>query len=603
MGRIRNFPFAKQIVAFQEIEPTEEEALEFPEDLSALSGEDITALRDRAIEAFETMYGDGSELSEGDLEALAALTEGIEALSAEQAVREEAAAQRAEQAEALAARVRPELAAESAEESADEDEDEESEDDEDEAKSEDTEENASETVTASAGKSKAKGPLRVNLSNIRSRRPAALPASQSAETGMKDIVFAASDSGGVPAGTGLDWDGIGNALDRRLAGFNQQSYSKAAFAGRSMREQHGLAVIKRDYPPELMVGDSQSQVEAALKFAVDQSRLPQGSLVASGGWCAPSETLYDFMEVETASGLISLPEIGISRGGVNHTLGIDYSDIYANTGFNYTEQEDIDGDYDGEGGGSKPCYEVECPTFEEVRLETAGLCITSGLLQQRGYPEILARTVRGALIAHRHKMAGRFISAIVDDSDAVSLPTPQVGATAPILTALELQVTHYRYVNRLSDTATLEAVFPFWVRGAIRSDLSRRLGVDLLSVTDAQINSWFAERGVSAQFVYNWQDLTGAASAFTAWPTEVKFLLYTAGTWVRGGSDVITLDTIYDSVNLGTNDFTALFTEEGWLMLKRFKDSRVVTVPLSTDGATHAGVLIEHNGTLTPATD
>jgi hypothetical protein len=44
--------------------------------------------------------------------------------------------------------------------------------------------------------------------------------------------------------------------------------------------------------------------------------------------------------------------------------------------------------------------------------------------------------------------------------------------------------------------------------------------------------------------------------------------------------DVISLDAIFDSALLYQNDFTALFTEEGWLLAKRGHDSREVTVPI-----------------------
>ncbi len=106
----------------------------------------------------------------------------------------------------------------------------------------------------------------------------------------------------------------------------------------------------------------------------------------------------------------------------------------------------------------------------------------------------------------------------------------------------------------------------------------------------------FNDRGVAPQFIYNFDDLTGAAGTVTSWPATVRFVLYAAGTWVRGTSDIITLDTIYDSVLLGKNDFTALFTEEGLLVAKRGHDSRVVSVPICTDGATHGGVSIACDG-------
>jgi hypothetical protein len=335
---------------------------------------------------------------------------------------------------------------------------------------------------------------------------------------------------------------------------------------------------------------------------MDESRLPGGSLVASGGWCAPSETLYDLCELESNDGLLSVPEIGISRGGISWTTGPKFSDIYNGTGFCYTEQDDIDGDYDGSGGGSKPCYTVTCPPFQEARLGLCGLCISAGLLQSRGYPEVIARTTRGALIAHDHKMSASVINAIVAGSTAVTMTAAQAGATAPLLDAIELQVEHYRYSNRMSRSTSLEAVFPYWVHGVVRADLSRRQGLDLLSVTDAQIDGWFRQRGINPQFVYDWQDINGtAATAFKSWPTSLKFLLYAAGTWVKGTSDIITVDTLYDSVLLGTNDYTALFTEEGWLVAKLCEDSRVITIDLCPDGATHGGIDIACDGTTAPA--
>jgi len=77
----------------------------------------------------------------------------------------------------------------------------------------------------------------------------------------------------------------------------------------------------------------------------------------------------------------------------------------------------------------------------------------------------------------------------------------------------------------------------------------------------------------------------------------VKVLLYSAGTWVRGSSDIITLDTIYDSVGLGQNNYTALFTEEGWFVAKRGQDSRQVSIPMSLPGVVAAAKEIAWNRT------
>src|SRR5690554_4942233 len=83
-----------------------EESLEIPEDLSTLSDEELSDLQTRANEAFDALYGDGSTtLTDEEYATAASLTDAIEALAAEQARREEAAAQRSADAAALRDRV------------------------------------------------------------------------------------------------------------------------------------------------------------------------------------------------------------------------------------------------------------------------------------------------------------------------------------------------------------------------------------------------------------------------------------------------------------------------------------------------------------------
>lgn len=580
-----------------EFEDQQDTTLVIPEDLSALSDEELAALSEQATSAFNDLYQGGeAQLSEEDLNTLSSLADGIEALNTETTSRETAAAARAADAAALAARVNP--TAEAEDDAADESEGDESEAEEPETPAE-VEEPETEVEEPEALAASGRRETRVNLANLRSRQTSRPPVTPARRT-MRDLVLAAPDVPGFSNGQGMDFIDMGRAVDSRLSTFNKSAYEAAAAQGRHIRQQFGIAAIQKPYDDGLTIDSNDiDHIEEVFARAVDESRLPQGSLVASGGWCAPSEILYDLFEMESSDGLFSLPEVNIARGGIRWTPGPDFGTIFAETGFSYTEQEDIDGDYDGEGGGSKPCFRVDCPDFDEARLNLDGLCITAGLLQQRGYPEVIARTVRGALIAHGHRMSANKINGVVAGSTHITMPADQVGATAPVLTAIELQVEHYRNRARMSRATSLEAVFPFWVRGLIRSDLSRRLGTDLdpLQVTDAMITGWFALRGVNAQFVYNWQDVAStAASGFTAWPTEIDFLLYAAGTWVGGGGSVITMDTIYDSTLLGHNDYTALFTEEGWLTAKRGHDSRRVTVPVCPTGDTGGGVLINCDG-------
>lgn len=571
-------------------EQTEAVTFVLPDDYATLPDARLAELEAEAVEVFNRVYdpeADPASLSNDDVAAMGQLADAVEALRAEQASRAEQGSERAEQAAQLAARVTPAST--------------------DEGDGDGTDAAAGESTDASGGdqsqdgqggvesvtagsRQRAEG-IRVNIPAVRAGQRRREPA---ADNPHAPSIVAAPDLG-LTAGAPVTIDGVAEQLLRRTQGMTDSTYRAAFDSGRRVQTSIGLLSITKGFPNELVA--SADNGHEVLARAVDQSRLPEQSLVAAGGWCAPSQTVYDLAaELEAADGLVSVPEFQVIRGGIRFTRGPDFATLYAEASFNYTEAEDEAGDYDGYGAGEKPCFRVDCPDFTDLRLSVAGLCITAGILQNRAYPEVTARTIRGALVAHQHRMASRIIDGMVADSTAVTWPAAQVGATAPLLTAIEAQASHYRNVHRMADSAVLEAVFPRWVRGLIRSDLSRRQGVDLLAVTDAQITGWFTQRGINPQFVYNYQDLTGAAGSFTAFPETVSFLLYAAGTWARGSSDVITMDAIFDSALLRQNDFTALFTEEGWLLARRGHDSRVVTVPVCADGATHGGVLIDCDG-------
>lgn len=609
--------------------PVETFDLEIPENLSDLADDALAEMRSQAVDAFQTLYANGS-FSDEDLNTLGTLTDGIEVLSAEISAREEAAAARSAKAAELAAKI-------GADKPAPKDDEEQAPAESEDAPVEKSDEAPAEKPAPEAGKDEAekkaktaaaepveapaepvaeaevvtaaapRGPIK--LSGIRRHTPAPAPTTIE-ETIVEDTSRArltVADVPGFAADSDASFEDLAVALDRRLQGFNSGAYGAAARAGRAMSERHSLAVVRKSFDERATVGSPES-AEAAMAFAVNEKNLPGGSLVAAGGWCAPSETVYDLLEDESRDGLVSLPEINVTRGGIKFTKGPKFADLYAAPSFNFTEEEAKAGKYLPTSAtdptnkvGAKPVYSVPCTEFEEVRLSAAGMHIQAGLLQQRGYPELVARTIRGALVAHEHKMSERIIAAMEAKSTAVPMDAGQIGALAPVLTAIELQVEHYRYAQRLSRSTTLEAIFPYWVRGAIRTDLSRRQGVDLTDIPDSRIDAWFKSRGVSPQFVYDWQAITGEAGAFKAWGASVKFLLYSAGTFVKGGQDVITLDTVYDSTLLGQNDYTALFTEEGYLVAKRGHDARVVTVPLNPNGGTGTGIKLLANGTADPA--
>jgi len=155
-------------------------------------------------------------------------------------------------------------------------------------------------------------------------------------------------------------------------------------------------------------------------------------------------------------------------------------------------------------------------------------------------------------------------------------------------------------------SATLEVMMPYWIGAQMRADWVRRnatgSGPEAITLADSAINAAFSARGARVQYVYDWQDAfatcaaSGAPGADTPiqnLPTSLTFTVYPAGTWVRAVNDVITLNSVYDSTKLATNQVTHLFTETGWAMVRMCPVSRVYTVNICPSGKT------TNQGTLT----
>jgi antitoxin (DNA-binding transcriptional repressor) of toxin-antitoxin stability system len=366
---------------------------------------------------------------------------------------------------------------------------------------------------------------------------------------------------------------------------------------------------RREYPAaqRIQPNDDYSTTLEKVENVASQANLPGGSLVAAAGWCAPSQILYDLFELEGGNdGMLDLPEIQVSRGGIQFTPGPDFPSIFAGTGyFHQTEAQVI-------AATTKPCMVVPCPSFTDVRLEVEGVCITGAFLQDRGYPEMVARFVRGAMLAHRRKMNIFKINKVVAGSTlkdltniaqwpAIIIENDDLTAMSRLLAVVEAQIIDYKARHRMPDSATLEVVIPSWVKGQLRADVGRRTGTSAeqaFGVTDNMIEDWFRIRKARVQWVKDWQDFynggtgPGSATAINVLPTTVDILIYAAGTFVAGVADVIRLDTVYDSTNLALNQYTQLFTEEAILVAKRGFESRLVRLTIPPTGTTSAAVVM-----------
>lgn len=415
-------------------------------------------------------------------------------------------------------------------------------------------------------------------------------------------LIAAADIPTFPTGSELTMSTLGRAFEERVRPY--AGMQKGRVTGRT---QHPLAMIRREYPDGQIVMEGDSHQEAFLKlrstadaYAVEPSR------VAAAGWCAPSEPDYSICNPTTATGLLNLPEMVLRRGGLMHTQGMDFADFFGNDttlpipGYNILTEAQVIADT------AKTCIEIPCPDFVDDRLNVAALCLTSSLLQNRGYPEFVAEFTQGAIAALAHLVNREVINEIATGSTAVSLNTVDPWQTdgtvySQVLSAVEHAIMDMRYIYRTAPNQRFTVVMPLWLHMAMRADYIRRNGAPTRDLTDAEINAAFSARGADIQWVYDWQDafnpnpgtiattnqLGHGTPAFNV-PVNLSFLVFLPGTWVLGRQDVIRLDTVYDSAMLQQNLVTQLFLEDGFKPMRMCQHSRMYTVPICANGSTGA---------------
>lgn len=465
---------------------------------------------------------------------------------------------------------------------------------------------APEAVAASA----AKPVKRVRLSQI-PRKTVKMPAENTPDAPRATII-ASADVAGFGQGQNLTTSDLARAANVKLQGFP---------AGFVPNQEHTVPVASISIPfEEQLTADGKNDQEV-IDYAADTSRLKGGSLVA-GGWCAPSETLYELGGIlaDASAGLVDLPEAQAKRGGLRFTEGPDYAAIYGDPtfGFIQTEPQSVAGTgFTTATGGTvagteKPFYRVPCPEFTDVRAEAVGLGVVAGILANDAYPEVTQEVVEHGLIAHAHRINTRTLNRMQTLSGAPITLSLGPSATTSVLNAVDIQITDYRYANRMADNAELEVPIPLWAKPVFRADMSVRNGsnvTEALEVTDQKIEAWFRARNARVQWVYDWQDAFsgkvggfGSVAPITAWPETIDIMIYKAGTFVRARGEIINVSAMYDTVNLKKNDYHVIFIEEKLLVIKRRWKSRLVRVPLAVNGTVGAAQVLDAQGKIAPVT-
>lgn len=344
-----------------------------------------------------------------------------------------------------------------------------------------------------------------------------------------------------------------------------------------------VASYQLPFPDELIVNDATSAPEGSLATikAADQSRLEGGSLTASGGWCAPSETVYGFTERSCPDMLWDLPEVQLNRGGLRF-FREPILDVNAMT-WVHTEQDDV-------AGNTKPCFVIPCPTPLEVRAEAQGVCLQYGILTSRFFPELIDMYVRQSMVAHEIRMKTRAYDQARAAATAVTT-TASFAAFSAVYGAVALHAADMIERFNLCEGTALEVVFPFWTRNLFLADIARQQGRDIADLDPGIIAAAFARLGVSVQWARGLApdvptNIGGAVPA-VAWPADVEFLIHEAGAFQLGRGPEVNLGIIIDSTTMATND-AKQFSEEAVALIDRAGTARRVTVTVCPNGTVGA---------------
>jgi hypothetical protein len=285
--------------------------IQVPENLADV--ENIDELRDELIAAFDKALADDDVSNEN----LAELADAIEAVTAERDARQARDEQAKAEREQLAARV--DAARATVDTDDDEDDDgepvepeadaqPEAQPDADSGDEQPVEPEVREPVAAATQPA----PTAAAVSR-RAPKPAS-PASKPAVT-----IRAAADVPGVGNGQRIDVAQIAQLLSDRAQGIGLSHGNPTKYA---------VASVDTNVPENLRWSRSSGMTLGEMcDLAVRESLAGQDakSLIASGGFKAPTQPVYDLFQVEATDGLLDLPTIGMPRGSfdVPEFIGLD----------------------------------------------------------------------------------------------------------------------------------------------------------------------------------------------------------------------------------------------------------------------------------------
>lgn len=501
----------------------------FPDDLSALSDDELSALVEQAQAAVSGVAS--GDIDTGELtaaEVLAATEAAVENIEAARGILLE----RAAEVEAAAARI-AELAARAAGTSDEPAADDAADADEVEA----VEAVEAEPVEAVVAAAEERRSARFALP---ARPAAADPAAPEVPRGHIAIV---AEGAGHALGARVGRREVVDALARKRRSFSA--------IPEGVSEDVTVASIRAAYPADRVLGDDPKrnweQVEAVIG---------EDALVASGGLCAPVTPYYDLdiLAMNMRPVRDALPSFNAERGGIRFMTPPKLSAVTTGVGYLTAAQ-------DATGGttATKTCQVIPCPAQLEVDVAIVYRCLKFGNLGARTFPEQVDNFVSLTEAAFARLAETKLLDGIAAASTAVTA-SQVAGATSTLAGQIITAAAGMRSRNRMGRNRTIRVFMPDWAVDLLDVDLARAQ-FDRLEHNSGDVISLLREKNIAVTTFVDGETTgsqvfgTQSAGALLGFPTSLIWYMFPEGSFVYLDGGTLDLGLVRDSVLNATNDF------------------------------------------------
>lgn len=404
---------------------------------------------------------------------------------------------------------------------------------------------------------------RVPLSRMRERQPASARPTSRPEANRRRVIAAA----GLP---NVAAGGEFNSRRELSETFIRTWDANVGAAGDGV--QVAVARVETPYADDHRIGPDASPftTTSIMERVVNDF---DDAITAAGGICAPTEPYYPQAMISTSGRPIydGLPRIGATRGGINWVTPPTLASIVVSPAGQVAGSaiSQVTAAQDA-ANATKPRQFISCGAPQSAQIYAVTNILEFGNMQGRTYPELVDAWTGLAEAAWARFAENLLLSGIVAGSTAAT-SVQVLGVARDILNYATVAAEAYRSRHRMAQDATLVAMFPRWIVGAIQSDVWSGFNTgsdEAATITQATVESWFRSRNIR---VIWFQDGVGpgnpaaqifpaqAAGSLLKFPTVCQWYLFHEGAWLVLDGGTLDLGIVRDSTLNAANKYQMFF--------------------------------------------